>query len=218
MKKALLLINVIFWFSTTTSFSQQFYVEFGATISSFDYKNSQGDPLDNLLSKPNTYFGLGYRHAINNAKSLFFSVGATYNGYGAIGSDNVLDNFFEWDVTYVGANVGLDIRLFRVRDFSFYIKGSAAFEILIRGTQTVNNQVYNLVGEDEFNNSIFFTRGSFGVQHPIARNTLIFVNYTYGKTLLIGKGNAVDQEQLKLNTHQFGIGLIISLPNCNCPF
>lgn len=215
MKRILILISFLCF---TSVFSQQLYIEAGTTVSKFDYKNSQGEPLDNLLSKPNTYLAMGYRHVINNAKTLYVSIGGLYNGYGAIGSDNRLNNYFEWDVSYLGVNAGLDIRLFQLRDFSFYLKGAVAFEFLIRGTQTVNNQVFNLVGEDEFNNNIIFTRGSFGMQYPISSNTSIFANYTYGRTVLIGNANAVDNEQLNLNTHQFGLGLIISLPNCNCPF
>jgi hypothetical protein len=213
--------NLLFWcflFLVIDGFSQQLYVEFGPTVSAFDYKNSQGESLDNLLSKTNIYFGMGYRNVINNKQTLFVSLGVSYNGYGAIGSDNRLDNYFEWDVNYLGVNAGLDVKLFSLRDFSFYLKGSIAAEFLIRGTQTVNNQVFNLVGEDEFNNYIFFTRGHLGMQYPISRNTSLFVNYTYGRTVLIGKGNGIDQEQLKLITHQFGLGLIINLPSCNCTF
>jgi hypothetical protein len=44
----------------------------------------------------------------------------------------------------------------------------------------------------------------------------VFANYTYGKSILLNSGES--EEKLKLNTHQFGIGLIISLPNCNCDF
>ena len=153
MRKLVVFI-LITW--TCNSYGQQLFMEIGRTMSSFDYKNSQGVPLDNLQSKPNNYIKMGYRDNLNDSKTLFVSIGALYNGYGAIGSDRTLDNYFEWDVTYLGLEAGLDFRLFRLRDFTFFINGSAASEFLIQGTQTVNNQVFNLVGEDEFNNTIFF--------------------------------------------------------------
>lgn len=215
MKQTLLFM--LFWVSTL-SFGQQMFFEVGSTISAFEYKNSQGESLDNLQSKSNNYLVLGYRRILNNNQTLAFSMALTYNGYGAIGSDRTLDNYFEWDVNYAGLNAGLDYRLFRIRDFSFFVKGSVSVEFLIRGNQTINNQVYNLVGEDEFNNNIFFTRGHFFVQYPISRNTSIQAGYSYGKTVLIGKGNSQDNETLKLNAHQIGIGLVINLPNCNCSF
>jgi hypothetical protein len=214
MNKKLVIILILAMSMAT--YGQQLYVEYGATISSFDYKNSQGQSLDNLLSESNNYFGMGYRDNLNLDKTLFISIGATLSGYGAVGSDRTLDNYFEWDVTYLGINAGLDIKLFQTRDFTFYFKGSIAEEFLIRGNQTINKQVYDLVGEDEFNNNIFFVRGSLGMQYPISRNTALFANYTYGKTMLLNSGK--NEETLKLNTHQFGIGFIISLPSCNCDF
>ncbi|MCK8479616.1 outer membrane beta-barrel protein [Psychroserpens algicola] len=214
MRHVLLLV---FCFVVTLQLSgQQLFVEIGKSTSGFDYKNSSGEPLDNLLSKPNTYMEIGYRDVLNKNKTLFLSLGVMYNGYGAIGSDPILDNYFEWDVTYLGLNTGLDMRLFRLRDFSFYLRGRVSVEYLIRGTQTLNNQVFNLVGEDEFNNYIFFARAGFGMQYPISRNTSLIASYIYGKTVLIDGNKTLDQESLKLNNHQFGFGLIISLPSCNC--
>ena len=119
MKKKLL-INFVFLISIS-GFTQQLYMEYGSTISSFDYENSNGNPLNNLLSKSNSYFGMGYRQAINNSKTLFLSIGATYNNYGAIGSESSVDNYFEWDVTYLGIEAGLDYKLFGLRDFSFFM-------------------------------------------------------------------------------------------------
>lgn len=214
MKKQL--ITSLIFLIGFSSFSQQLYMELGSTISSFDYKNSQGLPLNNLLSKSNTYFGMGYRQVINNQKTLFLALGVTYNNYGAIGSESSVDNFFEWDVSYLGVQAGLDYKLFQLRDLSFYLKGLVASEFLIRGNQTINNDVYNLVGEKQFNNNILFLRVGLGLQYPISNSTAIYAGYSYGKSVLISSGE--NAEKLKLNAHQFGIGFIINLPNCFCDF
>ena len=129
-------------------YCQQLYFELGTTVSSFDYQNSQGNSLDNLLSKSKSYYGMGYRQSINDSKSLYLSLGATYNNYGAIGSESSVDNYFEWDVSYLGLKAGLGIKLFQLRDLTFFANTSIATEFLIRGTQTINNDVYNLVGEE----------------------------------------------------------------------
>lgn len=214
MKKKIV-VNLIFLCSVS-GFSQQLYMELGSTISSFDYTNSRGLPLNNLLSKSDTYFGMGYRQVINNQKSLFLALGLSYNNYGAIGSESTVDNYFEWDVSYLGVKAGLDYRLFQLRDLSFYAKGSIASEFLIRGNQTINNDVYNLVGEEEFNNSILFLRAGLGIQYPISNSTALYAGYSYGKSVLISSGE--NAEKLKLNAHQFGLGFIINLPNCYCDF
>lgn len=210
-----ILLYIVFIVSLS-GYGQQLYMEYGSTISSFDYKNSQGQPLDNLLSKSKSYFGMGYRQTINNSKTMFLSVGVSYNSYGAIGSESSVDNYFEWDVSYLGIKADVDIRLFQLRDLLFYAKGSIASEFLIRGNQTINNDVFNLVGEEEFNNNILFLRAGIGFQYPISNSTAIFAGYTYGKSVLINSGE--NAETLKLNAHQFGIGFIINLPNCFCDF
>jgi hypothetical protein len=188
----------------------------GTTVSAFDYKNSQGRPLDNLLSQSKSYYGMGYRQPINDGKTLFLSLGASYNSYGAIGSEASVDNFFEWDVSYIGLKAGLGIKMFELRDLTFLANISAASEFLIRGTQTINNNVFNLVGEEEFNNTIFFFRGGVEMQYPISRSTAIFVGYTFGRSILINSPEVA--ESLKLNAHQFGLGFIINLPKCYCSY
>ena len=199
-----------------SGYCQQLYMEYGTTISAFDYENSQGQPLDNLLSKSKSYFGMGYRHVLNNRKTVFLAAGLSYNNYGAIGSESSVDNFFEWDVSYLGVKAGLDIRLFQLQDLSFFASVSVASEFLIRGNQTINTDVFNLVGEEEFNNNILFLRAGVGLQYPISNSTAIYAGYAYGKSVLISSGE--NAEKLKLNAHQFGIGFIINLPNCFCDF
>ncbi|MGV6831370.1 MAG: hypothetical protein ACWA5P_07410 [bacterium] len=201
--------------SISTALGQQLYFEMGPSVSNFDYTNSQGNSLDNLLSSKSVYLQAGYRHDLNNEK-LHLNIFSSYTNYGAIGSDAVLNNFFEWDVTYLGIHAGVDYRLFRLREFSFFIKGSAGVEFLLRGNQTVNNQVFDLRGEDEFNSNIFMLKGGLMMTYPIARNTFLSAQYTYGNSALIGQNNTTDNEKLKIQLHQFGIGLIVNLPSCNC--
>ncbi|WP_179005822.1 hypothetical protein [Winogradskyella forsetii] len=199
-----------------SSFGQQLYFEFGTTLSSFNYENSQGRPIDNLLSQSKSYYGMGYRQPINSNRTLFLSIGASYTNYGAIGSEPSIDNYFEWDLSHIGAKAGLGLKLFQLRDLTFLANLSMASEFLIRGTQTINNDVYNLVGEKEFNNNIFFLRGGLEMQYPISRSTAIFAGYTYGKSLLISSGEI--SEKLTFNAHHFGLGFIINLPRCYCSY
>lgn len=210
-----LLLGLAFLISIS-SFSQKIYMEYGSTISSFDYKNSNGDPLNNLLSSSKSYFGTGYRQAINPQRNIFLNLGLSYNGYGAIGSESSVDNYFEWDVSYLGIKGGLELKFLELRDLSFFVNGSVASEFLIRGNQTINNDVFNLVGEEEFNNNILFLRAGLRMQYPISSTAAIYLGYNYGKSVLINSGE--NAEKLNLIAHQFGIGFIINLPKCYCDF
>jgi len=118
---------------STTITAQQLYLETGKTVSSFDYKNSQGNKLNNLQATTHNFMALGYRKQIFT-KTLFASLEASYADYGAIGSDDTVGNFMEWNLTYLEFNLGLDYELFTLNKIKFYTKGTAALGLLLRGT------------------------------------------------------------------------------------
>ena len=109
-------------------------------MSSFDYKNSQGNRLENLQSTAHSFMAIGYRNQLFT-KNLHLSLGTSYAGYGAIGSDDTVGNYMEWDVNYLEFNAGLDYELFKIKNTKFYIKGTPSVEFLLQGTQTLNNMV-----------------------------------------------------------------------------
>lgn len=199
------------------SFSQLLYTEMGQTISNFSYKNSVGGTLDNLQSGTSTYIGAGYFFDLPGDKATIL-LGGLYTNYKALGSDTTLDNYFEWDVSYVGINTGLSYEFARSREFVFFAKITASLEYLLRGNQVLNNQVFNLSGEDEFDNFILVPRASIGVQYPISNKAALYIQYQYGKSFSLTNSNPTDSETLSINTHNFGIGILINLPGCNCSF
>lgn len=194
---------------------QIIYMETGKVISSLNYKNSNGTSLDGLKGSNQNSLGLGYRMAIRQS-SFHFSYGALYNRYGAMGSDPVLGNYFEWDVTYLGANMGLDYEFFKPESsyneqhgFSFYLKMSVAAEFLLAGTQNINNQVYDLRGEEEFDKPLYFLRGGVGVNYYISKAYVVFAQYMGGTNILIGDNK--NKEQLQFLTHNISVGFAINL-------
>lgn len=200
-----LLLSFLF-LSITSANSQQLYLEAGKSISSFDYSNSQGESLDNLQSSNQTYLSLGYRKSVFT-KRLFLNLNATYSTYGAVGSDIAFDNYFEWDLSYLGAGFGFDFEFYKPGNFTFYLKASAAAEFLIQGTQTINNQVYNLNNEEDFDSPIYFFRGGIGTQYKTSETLTVFIQYLYGFSGAFKK----TQGDLKINTHNFGLGLLINI-------
>ncbi|GAA4277079.1 OmpA family protein [Aquimarina mytili] len=204
MRKLILIATCLLFISSLKS--QQLYLEAGKTISSFDFKNSLGGELENLRATDHTFLSLGYRKSVFTER-LFLNVTGNYSTYGSIGSDRALDNFFEWDITYIGINAGFDYEFYKPGDFTFYIKTTAAAEFLIQGTQTLNNQVFNLAGEDDFDTPIYFFRGGLGVQYKVSQKLTAFTQYMYG---IAGTFKDI-QGDLKINAHTFGLGLLIHL-------
>ncbi|MEH6538094.1 MAG: OmpA family protein [Psychroserpens sp.] len=186
--------------------SQQLYFESGKTISSFDYKNSQGESLDNLQSSNHTYLSLGYRTKFF-AKGLFVNFNGNFYEYGAIGSDVDFDNYFEWDLSYLGASLGFDFEIFKPGNFTIYIKASAGAEFLIQGTQTLNDQVFNLSDQEDFDSAIYVIRAGLGMQYAVSQGLSVFTQYMYGTSDAFKDV----QGDLKIKTHNIGIGLLVSL-------
>lgn len=206
-----LVIAIIFFLSVSSNvWSQHIFFEAGKTSSSFDFKNSLGVSLENLEATTQNYLGIGYKRPLFS-ENLLISLGIAHNSYGAIGSDPALNNFFEWDVDYLGLNLGLEFTLFKVEDFTFYIKANSALEFLIQGTQTINNQVFNLVGLEEFDNTAIFFRAGAGVTYPISQKASIYLQYLYGKSLALNDDSSSSQEELKINTNTIGIGIFINI-------
>ncbi len=181
MKKITLLI---FLCLGITSFGQQIYIEGGKTMSSFDYKNSQGGGLDNLQASPHSFMTVGYRNQVLT-KNLNVSLGTSYAGYGAIGSDDSVGNYMEWDINYLEFNVGLDYELFKIKKGKIYLKGTASMAFLLQGSQTVNNMVIDLKNNDNFDKTLYDFRGGFGFSHPISDNLSFYVQYMRGRSITL---------------------------------
>lgn len=207
MKKTTLLILL---FIGTSSFAQQLFLETGKTASSFDFKNSQGSNLENLQAVSNSYVSVGFNTPISsNNLDLFISL--VYNSYGAIGSDDALNNYYEWNTDYLGLNIGLNYNVFKINKFDFYLKAGASVEFIVQGTQTINNQVFNIVNVEEFDNPAIFLRGGAGISYPIAQNCSLYFQYVYGKSLALKDSNNSGSSELKIKSNMVGLGLITNL-------
>ncbi|OFX89189.1 MAG: hypothetical protein A2W99_01655 [Bacteroidetes bacterium GWF2_33_16] len=217
MKK--LFICSLFIIITSTAYSQLIFFSVGKTISSFNYKNSEGETLDNLQGSNQSGLGLGYRQSVMRTP-FYVSASANYNNYGAKGSDKTLGNYYEWDLVYLGINLGVDYEFFRPplnrneqHGFSVCVKANIASEFMLQGTQIFNSQINDLNGVEEFDKPLYFVRGGLGVNYYISKTFILFAEYVGGTSFLIGNYN--NQEQLKLITHNINIGLSINLMTNN---
>jgi|TARA_B110000093_G_scaffold11586_1_gene10971 hypothetical protein len=207
-------ILMLLLLTATIATAQQLYVEGGKTMSSFDYKNSQGNSLDNLQATAHSFIAIGYRNQLL-IKNLHLSFGTSYAGYGAIGSDDTVGNYMEWDTNYLGVNVGIDYELFKVNETKFYIKGTNSVAFLLQGTQTFNNRVIDLKNRDDFDKTLFNFRAGFGFSHPISENLSLYAQYMHGTSLNLSEGtaNTPSQEELRIVSDNISFGLLINISN-----
>lgn len=203
MKKITLLLLLLC--ATTIATSQQLYVEAGKSMASFEYKNSQGTKLENLQSTAHSFMTLGYRKPVL-FDNMYASIGASYAGYGAIGSADAVGNFMEWDTNYLEVNVGADYEFYTYKDFTFYVKTALSVEFFLQGVQTFNNKVIDLKNSDFDKASLDFRTG-LGFSHPISENLSFYAQYVHGKTFDSASGN----EKLRIKSNNISFGLLIDL-------
>lgn len=192
--------------TATAATAQQIYLEGGKTLSSFDFKNSQGERLDNLQATPNSFMAFGYKSQLFT-KKLNISLGTSYEGYGARGSEDTFGNFMEWDVNYAGLNLGLDYDLFSIKKAIIYLKAGTSAELLVQGTQTFNDTVIDLKNNEEFDITKIGMNAGVGIEHPVSDNLSFYVQYLYGESLDMSKGD----ETLKIKSNNLSFGLLINI-------
>jgi hypothetical protein len=196
---------VLLLFIATNATAQQLYLEGGKSSTTFDFKSSKGVKLDNLQATAHSFMAIGYRKKVFT-ENLSLSLGANYSGFGAIGSNDALGNYMEWDVNYAGLNVGVDYTLFNVRKASVYLKGAASSAFFIQGSQTLNSRVIDLKNNEDFGTMLNLQLGA-GFSHPVSEHLSFYAQYLYGKSTDMSKGDA----ELKIASNNVSFGLLINI-------
>lgn len=192
------------------AFGQEIYVGAGRTSSAFEFTDSQGANLENLQSTSSSYVDFGYTHQIFT-EGLNIGLGASYTSYGAIGSDNALGNFFEWNADYLGLKLGLDYDVVEVSGLTLFVKASFSAEFLTKGSQTLNNQVFDLKGLQEFDNTAFFYHGGVGLSYPMSPTSKVYVQYQFGQSLALKNDVGASSSELTIKTNMIGIGISVGV-------
>ena len=194
------------------------FVEYGKSISNFDYSNSSGVKLENLQPMTKNYFRLGYNHdwyfsnkSVLQPNRFSFSVSLDYNNYGAQGSNAILYNIYEWDLEYLGLNLAINYDLIKMRDFTFYVTGGASSDYNLRGTQMINSQVYSLENVEEFDPFSFFFKGGAGITYPMSEKARVYVQYLYSTSNVMKDDSASSLERLSVRNHSIGAGVLVDI-------
>lgn len=204
IKKKFLLL--VFYAITTLVKGQQLYLEGGKILTSFEFQDSQNNRLENLLPTGNTYMATGFRSHLFT-ENLHFLLGANYINYGSIASDDMFGNYMEWNTTYLGLNVGLDLNLLKIGKAAFYLKGDFSSAIFVQGSQIHNNRVIDLNDDEDFDVNLSTLKIGFGFLHPISDNLSCYAQYIYGKSMDMGHGDT----SLKFKTSAVGFGFMIDI-------
>jgi hypothetical protein len=212
MKKVLLILTAIVFCSN--GFAQQAFVEIGTVSTMFDYQDSDGNTVENLYPKNYFNYALGYRMPIS--KRFYIAGSIVHNTYGTHGSDLQRDKLYEWEVAYLGFAFDVDGEIIQKGPLRVLARAGISPQFLIRGTQILGEQVYDLKGVEQFDQPFVFFRGGAAVHYCLDGNIALTANYRYGKGFPMGGAN--DTESLRLNSSAFSLGILLSLGRANYCF
>ncbi|MEL7002043.1 MAG: hypothetical protein AAFN93_04815 [Bacteroidota bacterium] len=214
MKKLLPLILFLLIISTVQG--QQIGLQAGQVFSEMRFEDSNGRELENLQSTNHFFMSGEYRTSLFSEglnDKMKGSIGIGFYGYGATGSDPVLDNFFEWDLAYLAINLGLDYEVYQVGRFAALASIRISPEFMVRGSQTINSQVFDVRGEEDFEGPIIFFRGGLATQFEVTPEATIYAQYLIGQSYSLNSNPG----ELNLIAQNFGIGIFLNLQSGNQP-
>lgn len=189
----------------------QIITELGGTSCSFLYKNSAGKSIQNLHSQNTFFVETGYQRKWGTKALIHGKI--TFNQYGVKGSNEKYNNYFEWQMRYLGVCLGAERELLKPSAYHLNLKFGLEPQFLLKGTQTINNQVYNINGVEQFDDPFLFFKIGLGFSYCFDEFTAVSMRYIYGYGLPMGK--QADNEVLHLSTQSISLGLHVSLKRCD---
>ncbi|MBK9274066.1 MAG: hypothetical protein IPM49_05920 [Flavobacteriales bacterium] len=202
---------------------QQIHVQAGMLRSEFLYKDSKGQRLEGLVPLKNFAMSAGIRRPFKRFDSKwFYLLGATYEVYATRGtSQDAYQNYYEWKATYAGISAGIERDLLTIRSRRKNNKGTTLFAraavnpaFLIKGSQTLNNEVFDLRGTEQFNAPYLFGRATVGANYCVSNRVAVIAEYTFAQGLRMPINVGDDEEKLGYRAHVFTTGILIALNNC----
>lgn len=189
----------------------QIVTELGGVNCNFYYKNSNGKPLQNIHPQNTFFVETGYQRKWG--KQGFLHAKITFNHYRVMGSNEKYNNYFEWQMRYLGLCLGAERELLKPGPYHLNLKFGLEPQYMVQGTQTINNQVFSLRNVEQFDDLFMFFKIGLGFSYCFDEFTAVSMRYMYGYGVPLGK--AADNEQLHLGTQSVSLGLHVSLKRCD---
>ena len=187
--------------------AQELYLDGGKSVTTFKFKDALSNELNDLQSTNHSYVDVGYRGKLFT-ESIFFVGGLGVHSYGAVGNDS-FGNYLDWETTYASLYAGIDAEIFKIKAFSFHMKGTVGPEVMLQGTQTLNNLVFDILNEQDFDTPFVFIRGAASFEYSVSETIAVFFQYRFGRGSQIN--NNESGADLTYISNDYGIGLIFKL-------
>ena len=202
MKKILLVLTLIFISFTSNAQEPSFTIEASQLVSTFKFVNSDNMKQNSDYQSVFTgSYGIGYRNIFKN--NVIFKAGlGKRNG----GANYVYDGMnYSWRLEYAEAKIGGGYILKR-RVFSPYAVLNGYYGYLLRGTQILNNEEFNITKSGILKKSDFGIVGNIGLDFNISHFVSAYTEVLY----LYGLSNIEKDSGQKSANRSYGITLGLS--------
>jgi len=196
--------------------AQSVSLDLGKSSSSFIYKESNGDRLDNLSNKRGNTLNVKYTHPLSNKFGV--GLGLERNEYGSQYLDS--DNHLSWDISYFGINLDFDYTFDLLKNsikdstginnhsLSAVINTGFSDSWLIKGMQEVDDIVYDLKEFDGNFNNLLKVQIGVGLLYGLDEKTSFSLKYSFHRGL---NNMETDDQKLYLFAHHILFGIVIDL-------
>lgn len=202
-------IYFIFFLFCNQINSQEFFLNLGKNISTYDYQN-HNEAYKNLEFRDgegNSY-EIGYYTNLNGS-SFYYAIGISLNEFNAEAS--FATNDFKWKTKYIGIinklfynlNSKKPLYCFGLDLINFFSLGINT-ATLVEGSQFINNYYFDLTKEEDFSGILIQPSIGLNTQLTVTRNLKFVLEYHFSKSLnLLNKSD----EKLSFNNHQLQLGI-----------
>lgn len=203
--KHFLYISIIFCLSAGIQAQSSFYLEASQIFTNFSFKDSDGTKQNKEYKGifTNSY-GIGYRYEMDFG--LMFRLGF---GVRNAGSNLVYDDSdYSWRLKYLEESLGIGYK-YKMNGISPYLVVSGYLGQMIRGSQILNNEHFNITESKLMKTSDYGMVFSPGVEFSLMNTVSCFVEFDY----MLGLANLEKQDDQKSTIKGMGLnaGIAISI-------
>ncbi len=169
-------------------------IDASQNVTNFSFTNSKGDKVDGYTPSYSGGYAIGYRYTMENL-GLYIPVKV---GMRRAGATYIYDNAnYNWSLQYLETRLGIGYN-YSFGKFGTHISVTGYYGYMLKGTQTLNNQDFDIRNSGDINKNdygIFISPGAnFKANEFI--NVFLELNYMLGLANMETSGNQESKNQL----------------------
>lgn len=185
--------------------AQEMYLKVGKNISQYNFADLSNEMVS-LKNDFGNHYEVGYSSYALKESPLYFTVGASYNEYNALGHTGNIN--LSWQADYLGLKGTIDYVLIDAQFNRLSLKLGLLSETIVHGNEKIDTDNYDLVKETEFKGLVMSP--GIGIQYcyKINNDFNLLVDYDYTTHFNLSNKS---QQKLKIQNHGISFGLTLSI-------